>query len=71
MTGLEIGIIVGTVVLFAILITSLLYCRSVENRRRVEPSPRRVEEGQQNDAGTRYWSVKDFMSCKLNDFLYT
>ncbi|KAF4976224.1 hypothetical protein FZEAL_7087 [Fusarium zealandicum] len=45
MTGVEIGIIVATVVCFVLFVSAVFYCRHAEQRRRVKGILRQAEEG--------------------------
>lgn len=47
MTGLEIGIIVGTIIAFALILYFIFYCRHLESRRRAQRAQQQLERGQE------------------------
>lgn len=52
MTAMEIGIIVGTVVAFSMVLFFILYCRHMEQRRRAKRATSRPEEGINQNTST-------------------
>lgn len=47
MTALEIGITVGTVIAFALVLYFIFYCRHIESRRRAQRVQQQLERGQE------------------------
>lgn len=52
MTTVEIGIIVGTVLAFTVVLVLILYCRHAEQRRKAQRAAPRMEEGRLRGADT-------------------